>query len=102
MQIIGERNGEKGEALMLNGGLALRPQELATFAETYNPEEITVLGTMVLPYDLYSLDAFIQFSSAYDLVESWLLSNGNLGLIDWETDDAPEAPFEEHPEDAIF
>ena len=102
MQIIGERNGIKGEALMLDGGLALRPQELATFAETHNPKEITVLGTMVLSYDLYTTDAFIQFSSAYDLVESWLLSDGGQGSIDWETDDAPEAPVEDDPEDAIF
>lgn len=99
MQIIGQKNGKKGEALMLNGGLALRPEELAEFAEIHNPEEITVFGTMILPYDLYSGDAFTQFHSAYDLVESWLLSDGIQGSIDWETDEAPE--FVDDNEDSV-
>lgn len=100
MQIIGELNGKKGEALMLAGGLALRPEGLAAFAESNKVDQF-IIGTMILNYDLYSTDAFIQFQSAYKLIEDWLYSDGT-GQIEWETDDAPEAPFEDIPEDAIL
>jgi hypothetical protein len=100
MQIIGELNGKKGEALMLVGGLALRPEGLAVFAES-NMVEQFIVGTMILDYDLYSTDAFIQFQSAYKLIEDWLYLDGE-GQIQWETDDAPEAPEEDIPEDAVL
>ena len=100
MQIIGELNGKKGEALMLAGGLALRPEGLAMFGES-NMVEQFIVGTMILDYDLYSTDAFIQFQSAYKLIEDWLYSYGE-GQIQWETYDAPEAPEEDIPEDAVL
>ena len=100
MQIIGELNGKKGEALMLVGGLALRPSALAEFAEGYEMDQFS-LGTLILNYDLYSTDAFTQFQSAYHLIEQWLYLYGD-GQIEWETDDAPEAPEEDIPEDAIL
>lgn len=100
MQIIGELNGKKGEALMLAGGLALRPSELAVFAEVYEVDQFS-LGTLILNYDLYSTDAFTQFQAAYHLIEQWLYSDGE-GQIEWETDDAPEAPEEDIPEDAVL
>ena len=100
MQIIGELNGKKGEALMLAGGLALRPSALSVFAEVYSKDQI-ILGTMLLDYDLYSTDAFIQFQSAYKMIEDWLYSYGE-GQIQWETYDAPEAPEEDIPEDAVL
>ena len=100
MQIIGELNGKKGEALMLTGGLALRPEGLAVFAESNKVDQF-IIGTMILNYDLYSADAFTQFQSAYKLIGDWLHSDG-LGQIEWETDEAPEAPFEDIPEDAIL
>jgi hypothetical protein len=56
---------------------------------------------MILDYDLYSTDAFIQFQSAYKLIEDWLYSYGE-GQIQWETDSAPEAPEEDIPEDAVL
>ena len=101
MQIIGELNGVKGEALMLAGGLALRPEELAVFADSFTPKEIIILGTMLLEYDLYSNDAFTQFEYAAYLIKKWLFSNYT-GQIQWETDDSPEAPFEDDPVDAIY
>jgi hypothetical protein len=100
MQIIGELNGRKGEALMLTGGLALRPSSLAVFAESYEMDQFS-LGTLLLNYDLYSTDAFTQFQSAYHLIEQWLYSDGD-GQIEWETDSAPEAPEEDIPEDAVL
>jgi hypothetical protein len=100
MQIIGELNGKKGEALMLAGGLALRPSALAVFAEGYEMDQFS-LGTLVLDYDLYSTDAFTQFQSAYHLIEQWIYWSEE-GQIEWETDDAPEAPEEDIPEDAIL
>jgi hypothetical protein len=75
VQIIGELNGKKGEALMLAGGLALRPSELAVFAEVYEVDQFS-LGTLILNYDLYSTDAFTQFQAAYHLIEQWLYSDG--------------------------
>lgn len=100
MQIIGELNGVKGEALMLAGGLALRPEGLAIFAESNEVDQF-IIGTMILNYDLYSTDAFIQFQSAYRLIQDWLFSD-DTGQIQWETDEAPEAPFEDDPVDAIY
>ena len=100
MQIIGELNGKKGEALMLDGGLALRPSALAVFAEGYEMDQFS-LGTLIVNYDLYSTDAFTQFQAAYHLIEQWILWSEE-GQIEWETYDAPEAPEEDIPEDAIL